>query len=91
MTHPPKTCAERVLDIISEVLALDKIDVVLTSSLQGDFDATSLELVTLALALEDEFGGSMPEDELTNLLTVQDVIDYIDQRLGAGNAVGARA
>lgn len=90
MPHPPKTVSERVLDVVSEVLALDKAEIVITTSIQDDLAATSLELVTLALALEDEFGGAVPEEELSSLLTVQDVICYINDRLG-DNAVGVRA
>lgn len=73
---------ERVLSIVSEVLSLDQ-PASLDLDLREDLNADSLDLLTLFMTLEDEFGGSIPEDEVENISTVRNIIDYINDRLAA--------
>lgn len=78
----PQEVTERVLSIVSEVLSLDQ-PASLDLDLREDLNADSLDLLTLFMTLEDEFGGSIPEDEVENISTVRNIIDYINGRLAA--------
>jgi acyl carrier protein len=49
------------------------------SSFVQDLDADSLEVVELIMALEDEFGLSIPDEDAEQIVTVQDAVDYIQQ------------
>ncbi len=78
----PQEVTERVLSIVSEVLSLDQ-PASLDLDLREDLNADSLDLLTLFMTLEDEFGGSIPEDEVENISTVRNIIDYINGRIAA--------
>ncbi len=49
------------------------------SSFVEDLKADSLEVVELIMALEDEFGLSIPDEDAEQIVTVQDAVDYIQQ------------
>ncbi len=78
----PQEVTERVLSIVSEVLSLDQPPS-LDLDLREDLNADSLDLLTLFMTLEDEFGGSIPEDQVENISTVRNIIDYINGRIAA--------
>ena len=68
---------DRVLDIVREVLAIDDGDVTLDSTIREDLAADSLDQLSLFMALEDEFGGSIGEEEAARLETLRDVVHHI--------------
>ena len=78
----PQEVSGRVMSIVSEVLSLDEPPG-LDLDLRKDLNADSLDLLTLFMTLEDEFGGSIPEDEVESISTVRDIIDYINGRIAA--------
>lgn len=78
----PQEVSERVMSIVSEVLSLDDPPD-LDLDLRKDLNADSLDLLTLFMTLEDEFGGSIPEDEVESISTVRNIIDYINGRIAA--------
>ncbi len=78
----PQEVTERVLSIVREVLSLDQPPS-LDLDLREDLNADSLDLLTLFMTLEDEFGGSIPEDQVENISTVRNIIDYINGRIAA--------
>ncbi len=78
----PREVSERVMSIVSEVLSLDEPPG-LDLDLRKDLNADSLDLLTLFMTLEDEFGGSIPEDEVESISTVGDIIEYINGRIAA--------
>lgn len=49
------------------------------SSFKEDLGADSLDLFELVMALEDEFGIEIPTDDLEQIVTVGDVINYINE------------
>ena len=80
--------AELVVEQVAEILEVDASTVSETSRFVEDLDADSLALIELVEALEQEFGertvGFRIEDEdLEDLLTVKDSIDYVCAKLGA--------
>lgn len=70
---------ERVLTVISDVLALDNIPN-LDAHIEHDLNADSIDVVTLMVCLEEEFEGSIDENQIDRLQTVGDIIDYITMK-----------
>ncbi len=70
---------ERVRSIISEQLAIDDVDSIsLSTSLAEDLEADSLDAVEVIMALEDEFGIEIPDEEAEHFKTVGDICKYIE-------------
>jgi acyl carrier protein len=70
-----------VLKIISEVLNREGNEIRLDASLRDDLQASSLDQMTLFIALEDEFQRTIPQEEVTDLRTVKDIVDFIHKKL----------
>ncbi|WP_139904535.1 acyl carrier protein [Clostridium thermarum] len=68
---------EKVREIIADKLSLDEDEITMESSFIDDFGADSLDLVELIMALEDEFDMEIPDEEVENISTVADVVEYI--------------
>ena len=64
-----------------EVLSVDEAKVVPDASFGDDLDADSLDLVELVMALEEEFGVEVPEEELENVKTVGQAYDLVVGKL----------
>ena len=74
---------DRVLAVVREVLALEGDGPSLDSSIDGDLGADSLDQLSLFMALEDEFGGKISEEEAASLVTLRDVVRYVRARIVA--------
>ncbi len=64
--------------LISEHLELEEDEINLDSLIVDDLGANSLDLVDMAMAVEDEFGIELPEEMLETVQTVEDVVRYIE-------------
>src|SRR5215469_9753213 len=64
-------------EIIDEVAGVPADQVTPDKSFVDDLDIDSLSMVEIAVAAQDKFGVEIPDDQLKNLKTVQDVIDYV--------------
>ncbi len=80
----------RVLSVVTEVLAIEGEPPALDSSLIEDLGADSLDLLSLFMALEDEFGGTISEEDTEDLATLGDIVECISGRLGE-NAVASQS
>lgn len=69
---------EKIKDIMEEELGKDRNEVTLESDIIKDLGLDSLDIVTLIMAVEDEYGFTADEDEIVNLKTVGDVVKYIE-------------
>ena len=65
------------VEIIDEVAGVPADEVTPDKSFVDDLDIDSLSMVEIAVAAQDKFGVEIPDDELKNLKTVQDVINYV--------------
>ncbi|MBI3802275.1 MAG: acyl carrier protein [Nitrospirae bacterium] len=72
---------ERVKKIISEQLGLEEEDVTPEASFVEDLGADSLDTVELVMAFEEEFGIEIPDEDAEKILTVQNAIDYIKEKV----------
>ena len=73
-----KDMLEKMQEIISEGLGVDPSQVVETASFKDDLEADSLDLFEMVMAMEEEFGVSIPAEELEKMVTVGDVMKYIE-------------
>ncbi len=71
----------RVLTVVREVLALEGEGPSLDSTINADLGADSLDQLSLFMALEDEFGGKISEDEAASLVTLRDIVRYVHDRM----------
>ena len=69
---------QRVKKIVSEQLGTDAANVKNKSSFIDDLGADSLDTVELVMALEEEFGTEIPDEQAEKITTVQQAIDYIN-------------
>ena len=69
---------ERVVDIVSEQLGVDKEKISRETSFVNDLGADSLDTVELVMELEEEFDITIPDDAAEKIQTVGQAIDYID-------------
>jgi acyl carrier protein len=73
---------EKIKKIICEQLEVNEEDVVPEASFVDDLGADSLDQVELIMAMEEEFGISISDEEAEKIVTVKDAIDYIQQHQG---------
>ena len=71
---------DKIVEIISEQLEVDADLIKSTSYLAEDLGADSLDMVDLAMSIEDEYGVEMPED-LENIKTVGDLVEFIEEKI----------
>ncbi len=67
-------------EIIAEQLSVDESEIALETSFKDDLGADSLDLFELVMALEEEYDVEIPSDDLTELNTVEDVINYLKNK-----------
>ena len=74
------TTAGRVIEVVKEVLCIEDHEPPLDSTFVEDLGASSLDQVSLFMALEDEFDERIPDGDLERFATLRDVVDYIEAR-----------
>lgn len=74
------SAADRVIEIICDQLTLDASQVSSDSSFLEDLGADSLDIVQLIMALEEEYGMEISDEEAEKIRTVQDIITFIESR-----------
>lgn len=72
---------QRVIKVISDVLDKMEGEIRLDTSLRSDLQLDSLQQMTLFIALEDEFQRSIPPEEVEGLVTVNDVVDFVERKM----------
>jgi acyl carrier protein len=72
----------RVKAIVVEQLGVSEDEVTNTASFIDDLGADSLDTVELVMALEEEFGAEIPDEDAEKITTVQAAIDYIKASQG---------
>jgi len=72
----------KVVDIIAKSFKLDPAAVTLEKSFQDDLGADSLEIVELVMALEEEFGIEISDEEAEKIKTVGNAVEFIASHQG---------
>jgi len=73
---------EKVKKIIEEKLSVNADQITSEAKFAEDLKADSLDTVELVMALEDEFGLDIPDEDADKIKTVQDAVDYINTKMG---------
>jgi acyl carrier protein len=68
---------ESVQNILVEQLGVDAENITMESNFIDDLNADSLDIVELVMAMEQEFGISIPDEEAEKIKTVGDAVDFI--------------
>ena len=66
-----------IAEIIEEVTGIEPSEITPEKSFVDDLDIDSLSMVEIAVAAQDKFGVEIPDDQLKDLKTVQDVVNYV--------------
>ena len=67
-------------EMIADQLSVDEDKITLESNFKDDLDADSLDLFELVMALEEEYGLEIPAEELSDVETVGDIIEYLKNK-----------
>ncbi|MFQ5513799.1 MAG: acyl carrier protein [Myxococcota bacterium] len=74
---------EKVHSIIGDQLGVERANLVPEANLLDDLGADSLDIVELVMALEEEFGIEVPDDDVERMRTISDIVDYLRTRVEA--------
>jgi acyl carrier protein len=69
-------------EIVEEIAGVPADDVTPGKSFVDDLDIDSLSMVEIAVAAQDKFGVEIPDDQLKDLTTVQDVVNFVAKNSG---------
>ncbi len=68
---------EKFVEILADQLDVDKNTITGETKIAEDLNADSLDVVEMLMAIEDEFNIEIPDEEIENFKTVNDVVEYI--------------
>ena len=71
------TLEDKIKKIIADTLSKNESEIKVEASLTDDLGADSLEIVELAMAMEEEFNIEIPDEDIEKIATVKDIVDYI--------------
>lgn len=71
---------EKVIAVLADKLSKDESEIKLESNIKDDLGADSLDMVEVVMGLEDEFGIEVPEEDLGKILTVGDIVKYLESK-----------
>ena len=71
---------EKVAAIIREQLNQENVEITEATRFKEDLEVDSLDLFELVMALEDEYSVEIPAEDLQNLATVGDVMNYLKEK-----------
>ena len=72
---------DRVIAIIVRELGVEKDEISPEKAFIDDLGLDSLDVMTLAMAIEEDFDIEVPDDDVEGIRTIQDVFDYLHKRL----------
>lgn len=77
MAHSKEDILAGLADLINEETGISADQVELGKSFTDDLDIDSISMMTIVVNAEEKFDVKIPDDEVKNLLTVQDAVDFI--------------
>ena len=69
---------EKIRKILCDQIDLEEDDVTVESNIAEDLGGDSMDVVDLIMSIEDEFGIEVPDDQVENIKTVGDIVNYIE-------------
>ncbi|CAB4681801.1 unannotated protein [freshwater metagenome] len=77
MAHSVDEVLAGLAEIVEEVAGIPASSVLMDKSFTDDLDVDSLSMVEVVVAAEEKFGCKIPDDDVKNLVTVGDAVNYI--------------
>ena len=71
---------DKLKELVVDQLGVEEDEVTMEASMQDDLGADSLDLVDLVMSVEEEFGVKVVDEDLENIKTVGDIVNYIEDR-----------
>ena len=72
---------EKIKEILAEQLDANAEEMTMETRIDEDLGAASLDVVELLMSIEDEFEVEIPDEEIENLKTIGDVVEYIQSNM----------
>lgn len=72
---------EKVKNIIAEQLDADVEEITMETSMMKDLNADSLDAVEIMMALEDEFGVTIPDEDAEGFKNIGDIVTYLESKI----------
>ncbi|MCR5181650.1 MAG: acyl carrier protein [Clostridia bacterium] len=70
---------DKIREIIVEQLQVNEDEITLETNLMKDLSADSLDAVEIIMAIEDEYGFEIPDEEAEKMQTVQDLVNFVEE------------
>ncbi len=72
---------EKIADIIAKQLSADLETITEDTNIIDDLGADSLDVVEMLMAVEESVGVTVPDEEIPNLKTVRDIVEYVEANM----------
>ena len=72
---------EKIADILSKQLQIDKSKITEDSGIMENLGADSLDVVEISMAIEQEFNVSVPDEDIVNFKTPRDIVNYLEKNV----------
>ena len=72
---------DEVKEILAEQLDIDPETIEMTSNLQTDLGADSLDAIDIVMSIEDEYGIEVPDSVIENMRSVEDIVSFIENNV----------
>ena len=79
---------DKIKDIIIEQLQVEESDISMETNLMKDLSADSLDAVEIIMAIEEEYGIEIPDEDAENFQTVGDLVEYVEENKQFAGACG---
>lgn len=71
---------DKLKELVADQLGVEEDEVTMEATMQDDLGADSLDLVDLVMSVEEEFGVKVADEDLENIKTIGDIVNYIEER-----------
>ena len=70
---------DQIKEILKDTMDIDESKITLDAKLKEDLELDSLDSVELIMSAEEEFGIEIPDEDVMNFKTVNDIVNYIEE------------
>ena len=70
---------DQIKEILKDTMDIDESKITLDAKLKEDLELDSLDSVELIMSAEEEFGIEIPDEDVMNIKTVNDIVNYIEE------------
>ena len=70
---------DKIKEILKDTMDIDESKITLDAKLKEDLELDSLDSVELIMSAEEEFGIEIPDEDVMNFKTVNDIVNYIEE------------